>query len=230
MSFFKPSCRFLVVNFAVISLVGCVTSRIEQSREAITGISPDEAIVILSRASYNEHETDDSFTSCLSGILSKGPTPIRLISEAEFKDSLYPWFEPRTAPTSADDLAKLFAQPGVQARINESKLRYLAWIEGDTITVDSGGSMSCTLTTFGGGCFGMSYWEQDSKYEATIWDLENLTSVGQISAVANGTSYLAGLIIPIPILARPDNAACKGLASQLRAFVLGDQAPSQEAL
>jgi hypothetical protein len=219
MGYLKTTC----ILFGVISLAGCVSSRIEQSRESITGIGTDEAIVIISRASYNEHETEDSFTSCLSDILEKGRTPIRLITEEEFKDALYPWFEPRTAPTSANDLGKLFAQPGVQDRINESRVRYLAWIEGDTITVDQGGSMSCTLTTFGGGCFGMSYWEQDSSYEATIWDLETLTNAGQISAEANGTSYLAGLVVPIPILARPGNAACKGLASQLRNFVLGDQ-------
>jgi len=51
--------------------------------------------------------------------------------------------------------------------------------------------------------------------------LKNLSASGQISADANGTSYLAGLVLPIPILARPGNAACKGLAEQLRTFVTG---------
>lgn len=216
----------LLVRTTVIVLVaasaGCVSSRIEQSREATTGLGADEAMVILGRASYNDHQTEESFTKCIVDILAGGPTPIRVIPENEFKDSLYPWFEPRTAPTSADELGKLFAQPGVQDRIEESKIRYLAWIDGDTVTIDSGGSMSCTISTFGGGCFGMSYWEQDANYDASIWDLQNLTSVGQISAEANGTSYLAGLIIPIPILARPGNAACKGLAKQLREFIIGE--------
>jgi len=201
---------------------GCVSSRIEQSREAATGMTADEAMVILGRASYNDHQTEESFTDCIAKILGKGPTPIRVIPDQEFKDNLYPWFEPRTAPTSADELGRLFAQPGVQDRIDEANVRYLAWIDGDTVTVDSGGSMSCTISTFGGGCFGMSYWEQDASYEASIWDLRNLTAAGQISADANGTSYLAGLILPIPILARPGNAACKGLANQLREFVIGD--------
>lgn len=214
--------RFTVA-LAVLSLsAGCVTSRIEQSREATTGIATDEAMVILGRANYNDVQTKESFTDCLQDILSKGPAPIRLIPEQVFKDSLYPWFEPRTAPTSADELSALFAQPGVQQMIDQSNVRYLAWIEGDTITIDSGGSMSCTISTFGGGCFGMSYWEQDASYEATIWDLKKLSEAGQISADANGTSYLAGLIVPIPIIARPGNAACKGLANQLRQFVVGD--------
>ena len=116
----------------------------------------------------------------------------------------------------------MFSQPGVKNRIDEANVRYLAWIDGDTVTIDSGGSMSCTISTFGGGCFGMSYWEEDASYEASIWDLQSMTSTGQISADATGTSYLAGLVLPIPILARPGNAACKGLANQLRGFITGE--------
>ena len=207
---------------AALVLSGCSSSRVEQSRSASTGIEHGEAMVLLGRASYNEKETEESFTDCIAEALEGGERPIRLISQAQFVDDLYPWFEPRTAPTSADELAELFAQPGVQEQINEANVRYLAWIDGDTITIDSGGSMSCTISTFGGGCFGMSYWEEDASYEASIWDLRSMTSTGQISADATGTSYLAGVIVPIPILARPGNAACKGLANQLREFIVDE--------
>ncbi len=94
-------------------LMGCASARIQQSRTATTGMTTEESLVILSRTSYNERETEESFTDCLSDALSGGRTPIRLMSEAEFKDQLYPWFEPRTAPDSSDDLARLFVQPGV---------------------------------------------------------------------------------------------------------------------
>ncbi len=213
--------RLLLVALVFV-VSGCASSRIEQVREASTGISSGEAMVLLGRASYNEKQTEESFTECIADALNQGENPIRLIPEEQFKDDLYPWFEPRTAPTSADDLGRLFAQPGVQQRINDANVRYLAWIDGDTVTIDSGGSMSCTISTFGGGCFGVSYWEEDASYEASIWDLQTLTSTGQISADATGTSYLAGLVLPIPILARPGNAACKGLANQLRAFIVGE--------
>jgi len=213
--------KHLVLLVLAVVLTGCASSRIEQVREASTGINQGEAMVLLGRASYNEKQTEESFTDCIADALADGENPIRLIPQEKFKDDLYPWFEPRTAPTSADDLGRLFAQPGVQQRINEANVRYLAWIDGDTVTIDSGGSMSCTISTFGGGCFGVSYWEEDASYEASIWDLQTLTSTGQISADATGTSYVAGLVLPIPILARPGNAACKGLANQLREFIVG---------
>ena len=214
--------KVYLLLFVLLTLGGCVSSRIEQSRDAVTGISSGEAMVLLGRASYNEKQTEESFTDCIADVLGQGDNPIRLIRQEKFKDDLYPWFEPRTAPTSADELSRLFAQPGVKESIDNANVRYLAWIDGDTVTIDSGGSMSCTISTFGGGCFGMSYWEEDASYEASIWDLKAMTSTGQISADATGTSYIAGLVLPIPILARPGNAACKGLANQLRAFVTGE--------
>ncbi len=216
------SINFPLVSVAALLLSGCVTSRIEQSRDADTLIESGEAMVLLGRASYNEKQTEESFTDCIADVLNQGENPIRLIPQKRFKDDLYPWFEARTAPTSAGELGRLFAQPGVKERIDNANVRYLAWIDGDTVTIDQGGSMSCTISTFGGGCFGMSYWEEDASYEASIWDLKAMTSTGQISADATGTSYLAGLVLPIPILARPGNAACKGLANQLRSFVTGE--------
>ena len=211
----------IVVAALLLQLGACATTRVEQSRQTDAVLGDGEAMVILGRATYNDRETEESFTDCLADILRQGSNPIRLVSEDQFKDDLYPWFEARTAPTNASDLSRLFAEAGVQAQIDQSSIRYLAWIEGDTVTVDKGGSMSCAVSTFGGGCFGMSYWEQDASYEASIWDLKNLSASGQISADANGTSYLAGLVLPIPILARPGNAACKGLAAQLRVFITG---------
>ena len=217
------STRFLLPFLGSVACItvlsACVSSRIEQNRQTVTGILEGEALVILGRASYNELETEESFTNCMAKAMARGDTPLDLVPENEFKDKLYPWFEPRTAPTSADDLSELFAQPGVAEQVSSTKVRYLAWIDGNTVTIDKGGSFSCTLSSFGGGCFGMSYWEEDASYQASIWDLKNLSSAGEISADANGTSYLAGLVVPIPIMARPGSAACKALAKQLKEFL-----------
>ena len=213
----------ICVLLVVLLLSGCVTSRIEETRTATTGMKAGDALVILGRSTYNDRQTEKSFTKCIAKALSSGSKPIRLVPGQKFKDEMYPWFEPRTAPTSAKELGKLFAHPGVEDRIKKAHIRYLAWIDGNTRTTNKGGSLSCTISTFGGGCFGMSYWEQDASYEASIWDLENMTAAGKISADANGTSYVAGFIIPIPIIARPGNAACKSLAGQLKVFIKDDK-------
>ena len=130
-------------------LGGCVSSRVEEARQYSTGIETDEVIVILGRASYNDREAEVSFIDCIADVMASVESPVGLISQAEFKDRLYPWFEPRTAPMSASDLTQLFAKPGVQEQIEEAGVRYLAWIDGDTVRVDEGGSLSCTISTFG---------------------------------------------------------------------------------
>lgn len=198
---------------------GCVTSRVEEARLQNTSMTKGDSLVIMGRASYNEHETEKSFTECMVKALRSGRRSLKTMSEQEFKDMLYPWFEPRTAPASAEDLSRLLAQPGVQEQVDKTKVKYLAWIDGNTVTTDKSGGLSCAFSTFGGGCFGMASWEENASYVASIWDLKNLSAVGEISADANGTSYMAGFVLPIPIIARPGNTACKDLAKQLKSFL-----------
>ena len=44
-------------------------------------------------------------------------------------------------------------------------------------------------------------------------------AVGNISADATGTSYLTGVCIPVPIIARAQHAASEGLTQQLAEFI-----------
>lgn len=212
----------LLVALLLMSLAGCVTSRVEESRSAVTGMKAGDALVILGRASYNDHETEKSFTECIAKALSSGSKPITVVSAQKFKDELYPWFEPRTEPTSARELGVLFSKPGVRDRIRESHVHYLVWVDGDTITTNKGGALSCAISIGGAACFGFTHWDKNANYEASIWDMQNLTVAGKISTNAEGTSYIAGVIIPIPIIARPGNAACHTLASRLKIFLQGD--------
>ncbi|MDH5738641.1 MAG: hypothetical protein OEZ23_10055 [Gammaproteobacteria bacterium] len=213
--------RRLLIAAIFLLLSGCVTSRIEQARLQPTSLEEDDALVVIGKASYNDRETEKSFTQCMEKALSSGRRSVRTLSEEEFKDKLYPWFEPRNAPGTTKELMALFEQPELRRQLEKTGVKYLAWIDGSTVTTDQNGGMSCALSTFGGGCYGMSSWEEKASYVASIWDLENLQPVGEISADANGTSYLAGLVLPIPVIARPGNEACKALANQLKSFLVG---------
>ena len=213
-----------VIGLALVLLGGCgVTSSIEQARQMGTGIGSDEAVVILGRTDHTDKEAEQSFTECVAQSIGKGRKPLRLVPAVDFIDQMFPWFEPRLAPTSPSDLAELLAQPGVADRIAANQVRYLVWIDGNTQTVARGGSMTCALSTGGGGCFGLNWWERDSSYEASVWDVKNVETAGYISADANGTSYVAGMVIPIPLIARTGAAACKGLATQLKVFLAGEE-------
>jgi len=199
---------------------GCVTSRIEQSRDTYAGsgnMIDGEAVVLLTRRVNNERQTEAGFSNCVGELLAEGETGLEMRTEQEFLDSLFPWFEPRYAPNTVADLPVLLEKPGVAERIADSGVRFIVWLDGETETIDGGGSISCDLT--GMGCLGFQWWEKDSSYEAAIWDLKTAKSAGIISTDATGTSYMPAIVIPIPLIARTKAAACKGLAGQLKEFL-----------
>ncbi len=215
--------RLAVTLLAVVVASGCVTSRVENSREGLTGISHDESVVIMAKSYHLGNETEAKYISCVEDALARGSKGLRVIPHKQFVDSLFPWFEPRTAPSETKGLPKLMERPGVAERIRDQGVRYIIWLDGDTEKVAGGGSLSCAAGPGGGGCFGFAWWQNAADYDASIWDLKGLESAGTVSADVSGTSFLPALVIPIPLIARTQAAACKGLADQLRAFIVADE-------
>ena len=145
---------------------------------------------------------------------------MEVIPDQEFVDALYPWFEPRTAPLSLERLETLLDRPILQDAIDAFSVRYIIWIEGTTEQTDSSGGMSCTISAAGGGCLGMGMWEDESTYEASVWDFQELEEAGRISVDSHGTSYMPAVIIPIPFLARVQTNSCRGLGQQIQSFIV----------
>jgi hypothetical protein len=202
-------------------LAGCTSTTVDEFRQAETGIEHDESVVILGRRQASDYETRSEFVDCVGDRLSKGENAISVIPEQEFVDAMFPWFEPRTAPLRTRDLERLMAEQVVAEKMNEFGVRYIVWLDGFTETTGRTGSISCTIGPGGAGCFGFGSWEDDSNFDARIWDVSSATSVGTISTDANGQSYLPALVIPIPLIARVEANACSRLASQLKDFVNG---------
>ena len=201
---------------------GCVTSRVENIREGTTGLNEGEGIVIMAKSYHLGNETEAKFINCVGNSVGRGSSGLRVIPNNEFVDALFPWFEPRTAPAETKGLPTLMSRPGVAQRIKDQGVRYVVWLDGDTDKVAGGGSMSCAAGPGGGGCFGFAWWQNDSNYEASVWDLSGLEDAGTVSADVSGTSFLPAIVVPIPLLARTQNKACNALADQLRLFIVED--------
>jgi hypothetical protein len=219
---FRRAVPTLGLLLSVLITSGCITSRIEDVREASTGIADGEGVVIMAKSYHLGNETEAKFISCVGEAVGRGHSKLRVISNTEFVDALFPWFEPRTAPADTKGLPDLMQRKGVQEMIREKGVRYIIWLDGDTEKVAGGGSMSCAAGPGGGGCFGFAWWQKDAKYEASVWDLSGLEDVGTISADVSGTSFMPAIVIPIPLIARTQSKACKGLADQLKLFIVDD--------
>ena len=215
--------KTVVMAAATLTVSACITSRVEDTREADTGIDEGEAVVIMAKSYHLGNETEEKYINCVEDALSRGSGGLRVIPHREFVDSLFPWFEPRTAPAETKHLPKLMEYPGVAQQIAEQRVRYIIWLDGDTERVAGGGSLSCAAGPGGGGCFGFAWWQNDADYEASVWDLEGLESAGTVTTDVSGTSFLPALVVPIPLIARAQSKACKALAGQLREFIVSDE-------
>lgn len=203
-----------------IMVSGCVTATVQQVRQTETAMTAEDSIVVIGRRNRpSQGEAELDFIDCVSRNMSSGGNGVQVISENQFMDALFPWFEPRTAPLNTNDLPALLRQPILAQRIREIGLKYLVWLDGRTKRTSQGGSMSCTITPGGGGCFGFLTWENDSSYEASIWDAHTARTAGRVSSDAAGTSYVPALVIPIPLIARVQTSACVSLAEQLKTFI-----------
>ena len=217
--------RTVAIGAVLATASGCVQSRVENSREGMTGINTQggESVVIMAKSYHLGNETEAKYITCIENALARGSKGLNVIPHQQFVDSLFPWFEPRTAPSETKGLSRLMDKPGVADKIRDQNVRYIIWLDGDTEKVAGGGSLSCAAGPGGGGCFGFAWWQNASDYDATIWDLQGLESAGTVSADVSGTSFLPALVVPIPLIARTQAAACKGLADQLRAFIVTDE-------
>jgi len=201
-------------------LTGCVNASVDEMvfNEPTEGIG-DASIVILGRRHSSDYDTEPEFVRCVGKHISSKDKSIRVVGELEFINSLYPWFEPRTAPMHPRDIERLLQQKPVADKMLELNTEYMIWIDGSTERTNSSGSLACGVGPGGAGCFGFGTWGDEANYEAVIWDFTDQTEVGRISTTASGQSYMPAIIVPIPIIAPVQGTACDGIGNQLLEFL-----------
>jgi hypothetical protein len=212
----------------LVLLSGCMTAELDENRNLSTSIASHEAIVLLAKPHVEGISAEDDFMDCVGEKMTR-QTGIQVRPNDEFVDSMFPWLEPSTAPQRPEGVTKLLSKDVVADRIAQSGVRYIVWVDGSTRQTDSGGSITCTLGPAGGGCIGFGWWEKESDYEATVWDLNTARTAGSVSTNVTGTSALVGVILPLPFIARVQGTACDRLAGQLSAFLKGEDIPAEAA-
>lgn len=214
--------RYTVLFVILISLLGgCMSARVEQTRELQTAIGQGEAVVVLAKPQIEGASAADAFMDCVAKGLHSHANPVDVVDNDAFVDQLFPWFEPGTAPTRPEGVTRVLAQPGVSEKIAGTGVRYIVWLDGATRRTDGGGSLACGAAPGAAGCIGFGWWEKESAFEATIWDIKQAKSAGSVGTNVTGTSAIVGAIVPLPFIARVEGTACSRLSDQLHAFFKG---------
>jgi hypothetical protein len=227
----------LGVGAVALFAAGCMTAKVDETRQVAAAIQADESIVVLKKPQLEGLGTEEKFLDCVQENLGgelvhpeegqkakagKSAVPFKIFGEQQFSDALFPWFEPSTAPANAAGMRTLLERPGVAERLGQIGVRYVVWLEGSTRKTDSGGSIACAAGPGGAGCFGVGWWEKQSGYVASVWDLQSGSELGSVSTDVTGTSVLIGAVAPIPIITPVQRTACNRLSDQLRSFLVGE--------
>ncbi|MEM9624094.1 MAG: hypothetical protein AAF993_20820, partial [Pseudomonadota bacterium] len=109
MNYVQTTWRVLItVAVATTGLTGCVTATVEQIRETTTAMNEGDSIVVLGRRNRpSQAEAELDFIDCVSRKVAGGSNGVEVITEQEFVDAMFPWFEPRTAPLNTNELPEL---------------------------------------------------------------------------------------------------------------------------
>ena len=110
-----------------IMLSGCMTAELQESRNTTTAITAHEAVVLLAKPHVEGVTAEDEFMDCVGNKMAASGK-IRVQPNDAFVDSMFPWFEPSTAPQRPEGVTKLLARDVVAERIAESGVRYLIWV------------------------------------------------------------------------------------------------------
>ena len=215
----KTPLRLITAILCAGMVASCTTTTVDEYRETSSKLNliSGEKIVVLGRRHASNHETEADFITCVGRKLT-ADTRINVVGEQMFVDSVYPWFEPRTAPLGLKRMTRMLNEAMIAEPIRSQHIRYMIWIEGNTETIDREGSVSCAIGPGGGGCFGFATWEKQGAYEAVIWDLVNMVENGRVKVNARGSSYMIAIGVPVPIIAQVQKQACEGIGKQIRSF------------
>jgi len=213
--------KLVLVATVALPLAGCMRAQIDESRELDTAIAATESVVVLAKPQIEGAGAESEFLDCIGYRIAGRRKSIQVHPNEEFTDKLFPWFEPGTVPTKAQQLEGVLSQPGVAERVASTGVRYIVWLDGGTRKTDGGGSLACGAAPGAAGCIGFGWWEKESDYEATVWDLKQAKSVGSVGTNVSGTSAVVGAIVPLPFIAHTQDTACFRLGDQLKSFLEG---------
>ena len=200
----------ILILAIIISLFSCMKSQIEDSLITSSHLYQATTITILSK-----NPDDNDFAECLQKELKKDLPNLTVIHEDRFRDALFPWFEYRTAPKDAKELSVTLKKSFIRSQLESIGVEILVYVHGETSQSNLDGPGFCGGGYGGAGCLGYVSADRETHIATTIWNLKEGISLGNTDIHFQGKLRMPMLIIPIPIPAFTEGAACSETAMRI---------------
>lgn len=197
----------------IIILLGCMKSQIADSLAIQSQAKKDFVVTILA----NDFE-DKEFAECLQNGLKKEFPKVKFIPGNKFRNALFPWFEPSTAPDEITEFSAIFTETEVQKRIKALGVEFLIYVHGFTYQSDFSGYVGGY-----GAAAGYASAKRETYIKTSVWDLGKIAIVGHTNIHFEGTVHLPILGIPVLIPAFTESSACSETAKRISNCLTGER-------
>jgi hypothetical protein len=205
--------KILLIFAAVLLMFGCTKTQVVGSLDVVHSAGKDSVITVIS--------IDDNgikISECVERKLKSDLHNMKFISGDDFREAVYPWFEPSTAPKNEQELSNLLSKPLVRERIEDLGLEFLIYVSGSTEVHELGGELISTDI----GVYGKQSAKRETNIETSIWDIKKGVSLGSTNAHSEGKYGVVGvMILPIPFFTFPQSNACDDTAKRIADYLKG---------
>jgi len=207
---------------ACVPLPSPTSVSVETSQPSGAATEPIGAEEVLTTLGASETGLDTSdAVECAEEAIRAAAPGTRIVPAEQFRDALFPWFEPATQPRSEDALATLLAKPLVADRIAQLGVRYVIAV-GEPSTSEGEATGLHPILVGIPLPAGVMWSERKSTISATVWDLVQGTSAGTVEVVGSGTSYLLNWVFAFGVgIPATETRACHELGRRLAGLFTG---------
>lgn len=211
----------LFLSTLLISACATENAQLASDLQATANLAAEEAYTILDDDKIAGLEK--SLPACIRDKMQTLLPSGHYVPSKNFRDALFPYFEPQTAPKTDEELSSLLTRPLVRKRIDNLGIRFLISTAGVTTQGEDEGLAIAGAGPTGGGCLGAKWATKESNIAVTIWDLKAAQKTGTLTAKSEGTFAVICIGLPIPIISATETAACGAAAERLANLLSGEK-------
>ena len=203
--------KLLCIIFIVSVMFGCTKSQIKDSLNANSLANQYTTVTI-----FPINLIDREFAECVKEKLKHDLQYLKFLQGDKFREAMFPWFEPNTAPKNIEELSALLNKPLVKKRIEGLGVELLIYVSGysKTTEVNGDGNQLGILVTA----------KRETHILITVWDLKEIVRVGDSDISFKGTTAGGFGFIPPFIYIWPaftESNSCREAAERISNCIKG---------
>lgn len=199
----KHKILFTILIISVI--LGCTKSQIKDSLKELPHANQYTTATI-----FPVNLQDNKFAECLQEKLKHDLQYLKFLQGDKFREAMFPWFEPNTAPKNIEELSALLTKPLVKKRIETLGVELLIYVSGYTKETEVVQGADMIAAGFSA--------KRETRILVTVWDLNEIVRVGDTDISFKGTVVGGFGLIPPFIYIWPaftESKACSETAKRI---------------